>query len=80
MIFVDASYLIALYNPADSLWARAKAWSITVNEPLVVTEHVLWETVDAFSAPVDRPRAHDVLATVRRVKSIEVVWSSRPLI
>jgi len=79
MIFVDASYLIALYNPADSLWARAQAWSDTISEPLVVTEHVLWETFDAFSEPVDRPRAHDILATVLSVKTIKVVWSSRPL-
>jgi len=39
----------------------------------------LWETFDAFSSPVDRPRAHDVLTTVLSVKTIEVVWDSRRL-
>jgi predicted nucleic acid-binding protein len=42
MIFVDTSYLLALVNPRDELHPRAQAWANALNEPLLLTEYVLW--------------------------------------
>jgi predicted nucleic acid-binding protein len=57
MIFVDTGYLLALVRPRDALHQRAQAWAPAVAEPLLVTEYVLWETVNGLSMPVDRPKA-----------------------
>jgi predicted nucleic acid-binding protein len=65
MIFVDTSYLLALVNPRDALHVRARAWAEVLTESLVVTEYVLWEFINAYSLPRDRPKAHAVLAEIR---------------
>ena len=46
MILADTGYLIALAKPIDSLHSRAVAWSQRIHEPLLVSEYVLWETVN----------------------------------
>ncbi len=79
MILLDTSYLIALFDARDALHARAMAWSETVNEPLVVTEYVLWETVNAFLHPADRPKAHALLAQVRTGAGCELVRANEKL-
>ena len=73
MILLDTSYLIALFDARDGLHARAMAWSEAVNEPLLVTEYVLWETVNAFSHPADRAKAHALVALVRAEPDYEVL-------
>ncbi len=42
-------FFLALAQPRDALHARAVAWAKAVSEPLLVTEYVLWVTVNAFS-------------------------------
>ena len=79
MILLDTSYLIALFDARDGLHMRAMAWSEAVNEPLLVTEYVLWETVNAFSHPADRPKAHALVAQVRTGPGYEVVKTSEKL-
>lgn len=79
MILLDTSYLIALFDARDGLHMRAMAWSEAVNEPLLVTEYVLWETVNAFSHPADRPKAHALVAQVRTGPGYEVVKASEKL-
>lgn len=79
MILVDSSYLVALFNPGDALWARAQAWSEVVDVPLVVTEQVLCETADAFSAPNHRAKAHAVLSGFRSLEDVNIVWSTPQL-
>jgi predicted nucleic acid-binding protein len=46
MTLVDTSYLVALLDVRDSLHARAKAWAACTTGVLIVTEYVLWETVN----------------------------------
>lgn len=65
MIFVDTGYLLAVLNPRDELFELAQRWAKRVTERLVTTEYVLWEMANAFSDPVDRPRAHAAIAEIR---------------
>jgi hypothetical protein len=51
MILLDKSYFIALFTPDDHLCKRAVAWSLHLNEPLLVTEYILLEYVNSFSRP-----------------------------
>ena len=78
MILVDTGYLIALTDPVDSLHQRTLAWSATVRVPLLVTEYVLLETVNHFSAPMNRRRVHVVLQNVRSAADIWQVISASP--
>lgn len=64
MIFVDSGFLLALAQPADALHQRAVAWSQRLSEPLLVTEHVLCETVNHLSKIADRARAHRIVDRV----------------
>lgn len=65
MIFVDTGYLLAVLHPADELFARAQSWARAITEPLVTTEYVLWELVNALSDPLDRPKAHAAVVEIR---------------
>lgn len=80
MIFLDTAYLIALINPLDELHDRAKAWSVVVREPLVLTEQVLWETVNYFSRPVHRGTVHRMLDYVRSDSNYTIVSASADLL
>lgn len=79
MIFVDTGYLLALLSPRDELFARAQRWAVSVREPLVTTEYILWELVNALSAPIDRPKVHAAIAEVRSSKSWDVVSATPDL-
>jgi hypothetical protein len=46
----------------------------------VVTEYVLWETVNALSKPVDRPKAHLLVRHIRSVGSYEFLPASAELL
>lgn len=65
MIFVDTGYLLALLNPGDELFERAQRWAASIHEPLMTTEYVLWELVNALSDPIDRPKVHAAVAEIR---------------
>jgi predicted nucleic acid-binding protein len=54
VILVDSGFLLALAQPADGLHTRAVTWAQHVSEPLLVTEHVLWETLNSLSKRADR--------------------------
>ena len=73
MILVDSGYLIALAKPRDSLRSRAEAWTAGLCEPLVVTEFVLCETVDALSRPLDREKARRLLEGIRATGQWQVI-------
>lgn len=79
MIFVDTGYLLALLNPGDELFERAQLWAAAVREPLVTTEYVLWELVNSFSDPVDRPKAHATVAEIRSSLSWELIYATPEL-
>ena len=79
MIFADSGYLLALAERRDSLHRRAVAWAQQLREPLLVTEYVLWETFNALSAPVDRPKAHRLLSDLQNSPAHMFIHSSREL-
>jgi predicted nucleic acid-binding protein len=76
MIFLDTGYLLALFEPADELRARATSWSLTLREPCLVTEYVLWECVNAFSHPADRATAHVLVDYIWTEPGYEIVAAS----
>jgi predicted nucleic acid-binding protein len=80
MIFIDTGYLLALVSPRDALHGRAHAWAGVVTEPLIVTEYVLWETVNALSMPLDRPKAHAIIARLRAATDCEMTAASGELL
>lgn len=80
MIFVDTGFFLALAQPRDALHDRARAWAGVVAEPMLVTEYVLWETVNGLSKPADRPRAHNIVASVRSSGAYEWVPATGELV
>lgn len=79
MIFVDTGFFLALAQPRDALHQRARAWAGVLAEPLLVTEYVLWETVNGLSKLADRPRAANVVTGVRSSSFYEWVPASPDL-
>jgi predicted nucleic acid-binding protein len=79
MIFVDTGYLLALLNPRDELFQRAQRWGAAVHEPLLITEYVLCELVNTFSAPLDRPKAHAVIDEIRLSANWELIYATPQL-
>jgi predicted nucleic acid-binding protein len=79
MIFLDTGYLVALFDARDELHAQALAWTDRINEPLLVTEYILWEVVNLFSQPADRPKAHALVTLLRSEPGYEVVKASEEL-
>jgi predicted nucleic acid-binding protein len=65
MIFADTGFFVALAQPRDALHARAVEWSRSIRESLLLTEMVLWETVNSLSKPPDRVKAHEIVQEVR---------------
>ena len=64
MILVDSGFLLALAQPTDELHARAVDWAQHLSEPMLVTEYVLWETVNSLSRRADRLRAHRIMEMI----------------
>jgi predicted nucleic acid-binding protein len=79
MIFVDTSFLLAVLNPRDALHIRAQAWAEVITEPLLVTEYVGWELVNALSMPADRPKVHAALQEIQTATQWEWI-SASPLL
>ncbi|MBI5760599.1 MAG: type II toxin-antitoxin system VapC family toxin [Planctomycetales bacterium] len=80
MILVDTSFLLAVVNSRDNLHARALAWAQQIVEPLVVTEQVVWEVVNAYSQPADRPKAHAIVTRLRSNSDCEWIAASTGLL
>jgi hypothetical protein len=66
-------------NRRDELYARAQAWAVTIHEPLITTEYVLWEMVNSLSDPVDRPKAHAAVADILSSECWQMVYTSPQL-
>jgi predicted nucleic acid-binding protein len=79
MIFLDTGFFVALFSVDDSLHDRAEAWALRSDEPLLVTEYVLWECVNTFSKPKDRATAHALIEHVESDPACEVVRASADL-
>lgn len=65
MILVDTGFFVASLDPRDALHARARAWAARIVEPMLVTEYVLWETVNFVSATANRAKVHILWQGVR---------------
>jgi uncharacterized protein len=79
MILLDTGYFVALFSPEDDLHERAVAWSLQLNEPMLVTEYVLWECVNTFSKPADRASAHALIDHVQSDPTCELVHATPEL-
>jgi len=77
MIFADTGYFIALFTPRDHLHERAVAWSDAINEPVITTEYVLLECVNALSKTRNRPSARILVNHVREATGWEFISASR---
>jgi predicted nucleic acid-binding protein len=80
MIFVDTGYLLAVLNPRDGLFERAQLWAVSIHEPLITTEYVVWEMVNSLSAPADRPKANAAVAEIHSSSSWELVYATPELL
>jgi len=80
MIFLDTGFFIALFNPGDRLHLRAMAWAKAVDEPLLLTEHILWESVNYFSARANRPKAHALVEHVQTEPAYDLVHATPELL
>lgn len=78
-VFVDTGYLLALLNPRDSLHRRAQAWAHVIREPLLTTEYVMWELINGFSMPADRPKAHFAVRQIRYARDWQWVPATSEL-
>lgn len=76
MIFADTGYFQASFSPGDELHHRALGWSRRVQEPLLTTEYVLWECVNALSKVRHRPSAHALTEHVTHSAVWEIVVAS----
>ncbi len=79
MILVDTGFFLAFMQPRDELHTRAVLWSQVISEPLLVSDYVLWETVNSLSVPPDRPKAHLLLAYLRTSPVYEFVPTTAKL-
>jgi predicted nucleic acid-binding protein len=68
--FLDTSFLLALVLADDAHHAAAVALQLQITGPLITTEYVLIELVDALAAEALRPRA---IATVELLRSDPMV-------
>jgi uncharacterized protein len=76
MIFADTGFFIALLNVRDELHARAHAWVGHITENVILSEYVVWELVNFYSKPVNRPKVHDLLARLRTAGQYEIVQAT----
>jgi predicted nucleic acid-binding protein len=79
MIFLDTGYFVALFTPDDRLHGRAAGWSLQLVEPTLVTEYVLWECVNTFSKPRNRPSAYALIEGLESDSDCELIHASPEL-
>jgi predicted nucleic acid-binding protein len=73
MIFVDTGFLVATLDPRDGLHATARDWASRTRGPFLVTEHVLWETVNFASGTANRAKSHVLVRHILESPDFEVV-------
>ncbi len=74
--FVDTSFLIALLLEPDEHHERALGWQDVITGPLLTTDFVLVEFVDALCTKQLRRRAFDGVAELRADPLVRVVPAS----
>lgn len=79
MIFLDTSYLGALYIRDDAWHAAAKRWAKRVRPPLLTTDYVLLEFADGFARADWRAKADEVIQGLCKNPGVRIVPQSRAL-
>lgn len=79
MIYVDAGFFLALSQPRDALHPCAASWAGVLSGPLILSEQLLWETINSLSALVDRPKAHALVDHIRASGQYKLVPVSTEL-
>ena len=82
-VLVDTSYLVALLEARDNLHERARALSMSLDDPaigLVTSDAILLEFANFFSATPLRTRAATWIAALRAAGTWECVPLERPLL
>ena len=80
MIFLDTGHLLAVFSSDDKLRDRALAWSASLREKLVSTEHVLWECVNSLSKSRHRATAAAIAAFLLDSRRCELIRASPALL
>lgn len=80
MILIDTGYFLALVGQSDQHATRARRWGARINEPLVITEYVLVEIVNALSRGTSRPHARQIFHAVTTDAEYKFVSASNLLL
>lgn len=79
-IFTDTNYFIALYNPTDSQYLKAKNISNKlVDVEIIISNFIFLETVSVFSQRVGRKEAIDLGKHLLEDENIHLVHVDRKL-
>ncbi len=79
MTLADTGFFLALLDARDDLHARALAWARHIQDQLLVTEYVLWETVNFASAPANRAKVHALVGHIHSTRGYEIVSATGEL-
>jgi predicted nucleic acid-binding protein len=79
VIFVDTAFLLASLDPCDALHAVARARAALIRERLLVTEHVLWETLNFVASTANRAKGEFLVREIVTSPHFEVVPASPEL-
>jgi predicted nucleic acid-binding protein len=77
VVFVDTSYLIALFQPNDQYHAAARRLTQNLKATLVTTDWVLLEFANSFSGHADRVEVAAFIEALNAQPDCQVVAASR---
>ncbi len=78
--FIDTSFLIALVRRKDALHERASALQANQKGPLLTTEFVLLEFLDALCSPPLRSVSMETVAVLRQAIAVRIEAATSELI
>ncbi|GIK16804.1 MAG: hypothetical protein BroJett003_17680 [Planctomycetota bacterium] len=76
MIFLDTSFLAALFMKNDQWHERAQEWARRARPPFVTTEYVLIELADGLARPAWRPTFLRIHEALRKSADVQIVAQS----
>jgi predicted nucleic acid-binding protein len=79
MILLDTGFFVALLEQRDELHRRAAAWGRSLPKPALVTEYVLWETLNYFGPTAGRGNAWRLVERLRGNGDYTVIPASEEL-
>ena len=79
MILIDTGYLLALVQVRDELHERAVRWAQATTTTLLITDYVIWETINALSQPTDRAKGHLLLDHLHSASEYRLVAATPEL-